>query len=454
MQLTETLSEGLKREFKVTVPADDMEGRLTNRLSEIGRNLQLPGFRPGKAPMTLLRKTYGRSVLGEVLEQTVNETTTQALEQQELTPAMQPKIEITKFDEGSDLEFTLSVELMPAIEPIDFAGVKLERLAVEFEDAEVDTRVQQLAEQFKTFEDAADGQEAQNGDSVVIDFIGRVDGEPFEGGSAEDFSLELGGGAFIPGFEEQLIGAKKDEARTVSVSFPEDYGVDELKGKPAEFEVTVKGVKVPLPTAVDDSLAEKLGLENLDALKAAVREQSEREYADVARARLKRALLDVLADQHSFEVPPGMVDMEFQQIWEQVERDLERQEKTIADLDKPEEEARAEYREIAERRVRLGLLLSEVGRLNNLEVTQDEVNRAVAEQASRFPGQERQIFEFYQNNPEMRAQLQAPLMEDKVVDFILEMADISERKVSVEELMRDPDEEDEEAGETGDKSAE
>jgi len=449
MQVTETLSEGLKREFKVTVPADAMEGRLANRLTEIGQNLQMPGFRPGKAPMTLLRKTYGRSVLGEVLEQTVNETTTQALEQQELTPAMQPKIEITKFDEGSDLEFTLSVELMPEIEPIDFAGVKLDRLSVELDDDQVEERVKQLAEQYKAHEDAADGQAAQDGDTLVIDFVGRIDGEPFEGGSAEEFSLELGSGSFIPGFEDQLLGAKKDETRTVKVDFPEDYGVDELKGKAAEFEVTVKGVKIPLPTAIDDSLAEKLGLENLDALKQAVREQTEREFGEVTRARLKRGLLDVLADQHSFEVPPGMVDMEFEQIWEQVTRDLERQEKTVADLDKPEDEAKAEYRGIAERRVRLGLLLSEVGRRNNLEVSQDEVNRAIAEQASRFPGQERQVFEFYQNNPEMRAQLQAPLMEDKVVDFIVEMADVSDRKVSVDELMRDPDEE-EEADQGGD----
>lgn len=441
MQVTETLSEGLKREYKVVVDSADLEGRLSTKLTELSQSVQMPGFRKGKVPVPLLRRTYGKQVMGEVLEQAVNETSTQTLEEKELTPALQPRIEITKFEEGSDLEYTMAVEVMPQFEPVDFKTLTLERLTVEVDDEEVDKRLGQLAEQFKTFEDAAEGEAAKDGDTVVIDFKGMLEGEAFEGGTAEDYSLELGSGSFIPGFEEQLVGAKAGDEKKVEVTFPEEYGAEHLAGKDVVFEVTVKGVKVPLPTVVDDALAEKLGLENLDALKTAVREQVEREYGDVSRSRLKRSLLDTLADEHDFDVPPGMIDMEFEQIWKQVEQDLEQQGKTIADLDKPEEEAKAEYRDIAERRVRLGLLLSEVGRQNNLQVTQDEVNRAIAQQAQRFPGQEQQVMEFYQGNPQMQAQLQAPILEDKVVDFIVEMAAVEDKSVSLEELLRDPDEE-------------
>jgi len=441
MQVTETLSEGLKREYKVVVDSADLEGRLSTKLTELSQSVQMPGFRKGKVPVPLLRRTYGKQVMGEVLEQAVNETSTQTLEEKELTPALQPRIEITKFEEGSDLEYTMAVEVMPQFEPVDFKTLTLERLTVEVDDEEVDKRLGQLAEQFKTFEDAAEGEAAKDGDTVVIDFKGMLEGEAFEGGTAEDYSLELGSGSFIPGFEEQLVGAKAGDEKKVEVTFPEEYGAEHLAGKDVVFEVTVKGVKVPLPTVIDDALAEKLGLENLDALKTAVREQVEREYGDVSRNRLKRSLLDTLADEHDFDVPPGMIDMEFEQIWKQVEQDLEQQGKTIAGLDKPEDEAKAEYRDIAERRVRLGLLLSEVGRQNNLQVTQDEVNRAIAQQAQRFPGQEQQVMEFYQGNPQMQAQLQAPILEDKVVDFIVEMAAVEDKSVSLEELLRDPDEE-------------
>jgi trigger factor len=441
MQVSETLSEGLKREYKVVVEAADMEAKVTNRLADMAKEAQMPGFRPGKVPVKILRRTYGRQILGEVLEQAVNEATTETLEKHEIKPAMQPKIEVVSFDEGADLEYTIQVEVMPEFEPMDFATLSLERVVAEISDPEIDERVASLAQQFKEFTEGAEGQAAQDGDTVVIDFKGSIDGELFDGGTAEEHSLELGSNAFIPGFEEQIVGVKKGDETTVKVNFPEEYQADHLAGKEAEFAVTVREVKVPLPVAVDDALAEKLGLENLAALKDAVREQSEKEYAEVSRGRLKRKLLDTLAEHHTFEVPPSLVEGEFEQIWSQVEADLKREDKTIADLDKPEEEARAEYRDIAERRVRLGLLLSQVGNTNNLTVNQDEVNRAMAEQAQRFPGQEQQIFEFYQSKPEMRAQLEAPIMEDKVVDFILEMANISESKVSVEELVRDLDEE-------------
>ncbi|MBT4489578.1 MAG: trigger factor [Rhodospirillaceae bacterium] len=447
MQVSETLSEGLKREYKVVVEAADMEAKVNDRLAEMAKEAQMPGFRPGKVPVTILRRTYGRQLLGEVLEQTVNEATTETLEQHDLTPAMQPKIEVVSFDEGADLEYTIAVEVMPEFEPMDFAALTLDRVVAEISDGEVDERVTSLAQQFKEFTDADEGQAAQDGDTVVIDFKGSVDGELFEGGAAEEHSLELGSNSFIPGFEEQLAGVKKGDEKTVSVNFPDEYQAEHLAGKAAEFAVTVREVKVPLPVSVDDALAEKLGLENLAALKDAVREQSEKDFAQVSRTKLKRNLLDALAEGHDFEVPPSLVDGEFEQIWTQVEQDLQRQEKTIADLDKSEDEAKAEYRDIAVRRVRLGLLLSKVGQDNNLTVNQDEVNRAMAEQAQNFPGQEQQIFEFYQSNPEMRAQLEAPIMEDKVVDFIIEMAQVSDSKVSVEELLApDDDDEDEIVG--------
>ncbi len=449
MQVSETLSEGLKREYKVVVEAADMEAKVTNRLTEIGKEAQMPGFRPGKVPMTILRRTYGRQLLGEVLEQAVNEATTETLEKHELKPAMQPKIEVVSFDEGKDLEYTIEVEVMPEFEPMDFASLSLERKVAEISDEELDERVDSLAQQFKEFTEADEGQAAKDGDTVVIDFEGSVDGELFEGGAAEGHSLELGSNSFIPGFEEQLVGVKKGDETVVKVSFPEEYQAEHLAGKEAEFKVTVQEVKVPLPVTVDDALAEKLGLENLAALKDAVREQSEKEYADLSRAKLKRVLLDALAENHDFEVPPSLVDGEFEQIWNQVVEDLKRQDKTVEDMDKPEEESKAEFREIAVRRVRLGLLLSEVGQRNNLTVNQDEVNRAMAEQAQRFPGQEQQIFEFYQSNPEMRAQLEAPIMEDKVVDFIVEMAQISETKVTIEELLAEPDEDEVDGAQAG-----
>jgi len=457
MQVSETLSEGLKREYKVVVAAADMEAKVTDRLTEISKEAQMPGFRPGKVPVKILRRTYGRQLLGEVLEQAVNEATTETMEKHELKPAMQPKIEVVSFDEGKDLEYTIAVEVMPDFEPMDFSTLTLERVVAEIGDDELDERVNSLAQQFKEFTEAAEGQAAQDGDTVTIDFEGSVDGELFEGGAAEGHALELGSNSFIPGFEEQLVGVKKGDETVVKVTFPEEYQAEHLAGKEAEFKVTVQDVKVPLPVVVDDALAEKLGLENLAALKDAVREQSEKDFAELSRTRLKRVLLDALADNHDFEVPPSLVESEYEQIWNQVEEDLKRQDKTITDLDKPEEESKAEYRDIAVRRVRLGLLLAEVGQRNNLTVNQDEVNRAMAEQAQRFPGLEQQIFEFYQSNPEMRAQLEAPIMEDKVVDFIVEMAQVTENKVSIEELLADPDGDDAEggdgAGDNGDDAA-
>ena len=439
MQVTETQSEGLKHEFQVVVPAADIEGKLQGKLTEIAASVTLPGFRRGKAPVSLLRKTYGKRLLGEILQETVNESATQTLEDKSLRPAMQPEIEVTKFDDGGDLEFTLKIEAMPEIETGDFGDIDLERMVAKVDDGVVEERLKTLAEQMKTFIDAAEGEGASDGDVAVIDFKGSVNGEAFEGGSAEDFELELGSGRFIPGFEEQLAGAKKGESRNVEVTFPEDYPQERLAGKKAEFAVSVKAVRVALPAPVDDSLAEKLGMANLQALKDTLRQQAEREYSQQSRAQLKRALLDRLAERYDFELPPRMVEMEFDGIWQQLQQELEQQNKTFADLDEDEDKLREEYRAIAERRVRLGLLLSEVGRHNNIEVTQDELNRAIMERARMFPGQESQVFQFFQKNPEQQAQLRAPILEDKVCDYIFEMAKVGEREVSVEELMRDPD---------------
>jgi trigger factor len=442
MQVTETLSEGLKREFKVVVPAADLESKVSGKLKDLAGRVRLPGFRPGKAPVALLRKTYGRAVLGEVLEETVGAATQQTLDERKVRPAMQPKIEVKNFDEGGDLEYVIAVEVMPDFEPTDFRQIKLEKLSAEVSDEEVQKRLDAMAEQMKSYAEVAEGQAAKSGDAVVIDFKGSIDGEVFEGGSGTDFELVLGSGSFIPGFEGQLEGVQKGDKRTVDVTFPEDYGHKPVAGKQASFEVEVKQVKAPLPTAVDDELAKKLGLENLEALRQTMRRQLERDYAGLSRARLKRALLDALAEKHDFPVPPGLVETEFDNIWGQVEQERERlkQAGQPAEPEKPEEEEKADYRAIAERRVRLGLLLAEVGQRNNVTVTQDEVNRAMAEQARRFPGQERQVFEYFQKNPQAQASLRAPILEEKVCDFIIEMAEVSDRKTSVEELLRDPDE--------------
>ena len=441
MQITETLNEGLKREYQVVVEAADIEGRVSGKLTDLAKQVRLPGFRPGKAPVALLRKTYGKQVLGEVLQETVNETTTRTLEQNELKPAMQPSIEITRFDEGTDLEYRIAVEVMPVIETMDFSELAIERPVAEIGQGMVDERLVQLAEGARQYEAAPEDREAQEGDRVAVDFEGRLDGTPFDGGSATDFDIVLGSGGRIPGFDENLTGVKAGDQRSFEVTFPDDYGAQHLAGKTVTFDVTVKRVEVPLATAIDDALAQQLGMQTLAELKEALRGMMQRDYARLSRAKTKRALLDALAGRYSFEVPPGMVRMEFDSIWNQVVEDLKRQDKTEADLDKPEEEAKAEYRAIAERRVRLGLLLADVGQRNDITVTQQELNGAIAEQARNFPGQERQVLEFYRKQPEAQAQLRAPILEDKVCDFILEMATVTEKPVTVEELMREDDDE-------------
>jgi trigger factor len=441
MQVTETSAEGLKRAYKITVNADVLDSKLDEKLTQLATRIRLPGFRPGKVPVTYLRKLHGDALMGEVLEETVNTTSQEALQQNEVRPAMRPNIEIKSFERGSDLEYEMSVEVLPEIEPSDMSGIKLEKLVAPVDDTEIDDALNRIAEQQKTYETAEEGHEAQDGDAVVIDFVGKRDGEPFEGGAAEDYQLVLGSGSLIPGFEEQLVGAKAGDEREVNVSFPEDYHSADLAGQEAVFDVTVKEVKTAGEVAIDDELAKQMGLEGLEQLRERVKEQIGQEYNRISRIKIKRALLDELASRHDFAVPEGMVEMEFDQIWKDYERSLKEEGKELSDEDKSEEELRDEYREIAVRRVRLGLLLSTIGDKNEITVTAEELNRAIMMEAQRFPGQERQVFEFYQKNPDALQQIRAPLFEDKVIDFILEKTEVTEKEVDRETLFSDPDEE-------------
>jgi trigger factor len=444
MQITETTSDGLKHEFKVIVGADDIARRVETRLTEIGQQVRLPGFRPGKVPLTVLRQRYGSSVMGEVLERAVNDSSSAAMREHKLRPALQPRIEIVSFNEGKDLEYKLAVEVLPDVVPMNFSELTLERLKPEVPDGEVDQALERIAKQQR--KNAPVDRPAQTGDVVVVDFTGTIDGQEFPGGSAKGQRLELGAGQFIPGFEDQLVGAKAGEQRTVTVTFPADYGAADLAGKTAAFAVSVAEVREVAPQPVDASLAEAVGMENLAALRDAVRQQIERDYAGIARQRLKRQLLDRLAERHHFPVPQGMIELELDVIWKQFEAERERLKQQGGAPDgegKSDDEIKAEYRPIAERRVRLGLLLSEVGRNNNIQVAQEELNRALAEEARRFPGHERQVIEYYRNQAGALDQLRAPIFENKVVDFILEMAKVSERPVPIADLLKAEDEDEE-----------
>lgn len=438
MQVTETSAEGLKREFTVVVPADDIESKLVSRLSQISNTVKIPGFRPGKVPMALLRKRYGDAVKGEVLEQTLQDSWQRTVEDKGLRPAGQPKIEIVKFEEGTGLEYKLAVEVLPEIAPIDFGTIELERRVTRATDEQIDKALERMAEQRRSFEAEA-GRAAAMGDMVVIDFLGKVDGEPFSGGEVKDFQLELGSGSFLQGFDEQLVGAKGGEAREARIQMAADHPNEQLRGKDVVFDVIVKEVRAPKGVTIDDAFAQASGLENVAALKKAIKDQLEREYAQISRLHLKRGLLDKLADSHDFTVPDAILDQEFQTIWAQVQEAKEKNQLDEDDKGKSEDELKERYRTIAVRRVRLGLLLSEIGRTNNIRVTQDDLNRAMQQEVARFPGQEARVYEYFQKNPQAMQELQAPIFEDKVVDFIVAMANVTDREVPVEDLYRDPD---------------
>lgn len=441
MQVVETKNEGLSREFSITIEASDIDQRIETRLTEVGATVNIPGFRPGKVPMKILKQRFGTAILGEILEAAVGESSQNVLAENDIKPAMQPKIEVTNFDQGADLVYTMGVEIMPAIEPMDFSTLSLTRQTPKISDEEVNRALEGIAKDMRTTKPIEDDRKSKEGDVVVIDFVGTVDGEAFEGGAMDGHRLELGGGQFIPGFEDQLVGKKAGEHVDVKVTFPEEYGASELAGKDAVFSTDIKEIHEYTDAVVDDEFAKNLGAESLDQVKDQIRDKLAQDYGEIGRAKLKRALLDKLYEGHDFDVPAGMVDSEFDEIWRHFERAREAGQIDDEDKDKDEDTLRGEYRDIAHRRVQLGLLLSHVGEQANIEVTQDELNRAAIREAQRHPGQERQIFEQFSQNPEAMASLRAPLFEDKTVDYILEFANVTDEEVSTEALLADDSDE-------------
>jgi trigger factor len=449
MQVTETLADGLKREYRVVVPATDLDAKVNARLDDLKGRVRINGFRPGKVPVSHLKRVYGRAVMAETIDETVREANASIVSEHGFKLAREPKVtlpeaeaEVNALVEGkSDLSYSVAIEILPKIELADFSGISLEKLTAPVTDEEVDAALNRLAEQSRPFEHKGEGAKAETGDKVTVSFTGTIDGKPFEGGTGEDIAVEIGSNSFIPGFEEQLVGTGAGETRTVKASFPENYLNKDLAGKEASFEVTAKSIAAPGKVTVDDAFAKSLGMESLEKLNEALRERITREHGAESRRKVKRKLLDALDERHKFELPPTLVEEEFENVWRTVTSDLEAQKKTFADENTTEEAARAEYRGIAERRVRLGLVLSEIGAKNDLKVTDDEMNRAVMERARQFPGQEQRIWEYYRKSPEALASLRAPLYEEKVVDFLLELVKSSEKTVSREELYRDDDEE-------------
>lgn len=445
MQVTETSAEGLYREFQITIPASELDEKLNDRLESLKDKVNLKGFRPGKVPVDHLKKAYGKQVMGEIIEETVTESSQKALEERSLRAAMQPKIDLTSNAEAvmggsADLEFKVGVELMPTFDVMDLKSLKLERPVAKISDDEVNEQLKELAKSQVSYEPRDKSAAAQDGDQLTIDFDGSIDGVAFDGGRAEGLPLVLGSGQFIPGFEEQLTGAKAGDEREVKVTFPADYPAEHLAGKDAIFDVKVHEVAAPVDVTLDDDLAKGLGMESLDKLKDAVKHRMQHEYDDVSRGHAKRRLLDLLDDGHSFDLPKGMVDAEFQAIWAQVLQDLQQRGKKIEDEAESEDAMKDEYRKIAERRVRLGLVLAEIGNQNSVDVTQEELGRALSQLARQYPGQEREVYEYYQQNMGAMAQLRAPIFEDKVVDFVLELIDVTDKTVSKDELFKDPDE--------------
>lgn len=445
MNVTETLSEGLRRKLDVTVPATVLSSRLDEKLDEVRGKVQLKGFRPGKVPKSHIKKVYGRSVMSEVMQDTINETVSKTLEERSEKAATQPEIDLTEdqavinrvLDGEADLAFTVSYEILPPIELMDFSTIKIEKPVVEVTDEEVDREVEKFFKSNRSYEDKGDDAVVEDGDKVGISFVGKIDGEPFEGGSADHTHLVVGSGQFIPGFEEQLIGAKKGEEKTIAVTFPDDYQNEELAGKKAEFDVNVLHVDGPnKDVALDDDFAKSLGLEDLAALKGAIRGQIESQIESLSKQRVKRLVLDALDDGHKFDVPQKLVDTEFDAIWNRVKHEVEHHGKTFESEGTTEEEARKEYEKIAERRVRLGLVVAEIGNKNDVEVTDEEHQQALIAEVRRFQGQEQQVYDYYRKNPQALASLRAPIFENKVIDFVTELATITEKTVEREELIK------------------
>ncbi|WP_158747333.1 trigger factor [Acidisphaera sp. L21] len=444
MQVTETLSEGLKRGFTVVVPSTAIEDKRSAKLLELGRQLKLPGFRPGKVPDRVVRQRYGTAVMAEVLEDSVNEATQQVLTDRGLRAATQPKVDVKSLpeptDTAKDLEFTVEVELLPEITPPDFAALSLTRLKAEPEAESIDKALADIAGRQRTFETVEEPRPAAKGETLMVDYSGSVDGEKFPGGAGTDVDIEVAGPNFIPGFTEQLEGMSAGESKTIDVTFPEDYGTKALAGKAAKFEIVAKTLKLPVVPPVDEAMAERLGFDTLEDLKSAVSRQMQREFDQISRMRIKRDLLDRLSKEADFPVPPSMVDAEFAQIWGRVDADIKAGRQDDEDKGKDEETLKGEYRAIAERRVRLGLLLSEVGRSQGVQVTAEEMTRAMRAEAAKYQGQEAMVMEFFRKTPQAAENLRGPIFEDKVVDYILDQAQVEDRTVTPEELANEPDE--------------
>ena len=445
MQVTETLSEGLKHEFQVSVPAADLDAKADAKLVDLKDKVRINGFRPGKVPVAHLKKIYGKSVMAETIDQTIRDTNTQIFTERGFRLATEPKVtmpteeaEVEKILSGqSDLTYTVAVEVVPAITLADFKTFSVEKPVADITDADVDEAIKRLADANRSYAAKAEGAKAESGDRVKVNFKGTIDGVAFDGGTGEGIDVVIGSNTFIPGFEDQLIGIGVGETRTLKVAFPKNYLNNDLAGKDAEFETTATAIETPEEKVVDDEFAKTLGLESLDKLKQLMRDRLAGEFNQATRQRVKRALLDRLDETHKFDAPPSLIDEEFNLMWNSVKAEMDSSGKTFADENTTEEKAKEEYRTIADRRVRLGLVLSEIGEKNKITVTDDEVSRAVIERARSMPGREKEVWDFYRSNPQALAQLRAPIYEDKVVDFILELANVTEKKVSKDELFKD-----------------
>ena len=445
MQVTETLSEGLKREYRVVVPAAELESKVSARLEQLKTQVRLNGFRPGKVPVDHLKRLYGRATMAEVIEATVRDANNQIVSERGYKLAADPKVtlpeekdEVEKLIEGkSDLDYTMALEIVPPIVLGNFKDIKIEKPVADVADTEVDEGIARIAEQNKPFAARPEGGKAEKGDRVVISYVGTINGEAFEGGTGDDAPVLIGSNTFIPGFEDQLVGIAAGESRTLKVTFPAHYQAEKLAGKDAEFAVTAKSVETPGTVTVDDEFAKSLGLESLEKLREAVRDQITRDHTAATRQKVKRALLDELDKMHKFEPPPSLVEEEFNRVWHTVLQEMENERKTFADENTTEEKAKDEYRGIAERRVRLGLVLAEIGEKNSITVSDDELNRAIMERLRQFPGQEQRVYDYFRQNAQAVASLRAPIFEEKVVDFLLELAQVTESKVSREELFKE-----------------
>ncbi|CUH44047.1 trigger factor [Ruegeria atlantica] len=435
MQVTETLNEGLKRGYNIIVSAAELDDKVNEKLVEAQPEVEMKGFRKGKVPMALLKKQFGQRLLGEAMQESIDGAMNQHFEDSGERPALQPEVKMTNEDwkEGDDVEVAMSYEALPAIPEVDLKSVELEKLVVKADDAAIKEALNSLAETAQDFKARRKGSKAKDGDQVVIDFVGKVDGEEFEGGSAEDYPLVLGSNSFIPGFEEQLVGVKAEEVKDVNVSFPEEYGAEHLAGKDAAFTCTIKEVKEPVAAEVNDELATKFGAEDLAALKGQIAERLEAEYSGASRAVMKRGLLDALDEKVSFDLPPSLVEAEAKQIAHQLWHE---ENPEVEGHDHAEIEPTDEHNKLAERRVRLGLLLAELGQKAEVEVTDSEMTQAIMNQARQYPGQERQFFEFVQQNAQMQQQLRAPIFEDKVIDYVFELAQVADKEVSKDDLQK------------------